>query len=148
MPADTVYTIINAAVLPFWLLLLFAPHMRVTNLAVHSGLVPILLGAVYAFYLLTSILGGGPEGASMNSLQGLLIAFSDPGTLVGAWTHYLIFDLFVGAWLVRDAKRENIHHLAVVIPLVLTLMAGPIGLVLYLAIRGILRRRFTLIEAA
>jgi hypothetical protein len=119
----------------------------VTILAVHSGLVPILLGAVYIFYLLTSIVGGGPEGASMNSLQGLLIAFSDPDTLVGAWSHYLIFDLFVGAWLVRDAKRENIHHLAIVIPLFLTLMAGPLGLVLYLGIRGIWRRRFTLIEA-
>lgn len=147
MPADNVYTIINAAVLPFWLLLLFVPHARVTNLAVHSGLVPILLGAVYIFYLVSSILGGGPEGGSMNSLQGLLIAFSDPDTLVGAWSHYLIFDLFVGAWLVRDAKRENIHHLAVVVPLVFTLMAGPLGLVLYLAIRGIWRRRFTLIEA-
>ena len=110
MPADTVYTLINASVLPFWLLLLVAPHTRVTNLAVHSGLVPILLGAVYVFYLLTSIIGGGAEGASMNSLQGLLIAFSDPDTLVGAWSHYLIFDLFVGAWLVRDAKRQNIHH--------------------------------------
>ncbi|MDA0272436.1 MAG: ABA4-like family protein [Proteobacteria bacterium] len=147
MPADTVYMIINAAVLPFWLLLLVAPHTRVTNLAVHSGLVPILLGAVYIFYLMTSILGGGPEGASMNSLQGLLIAFSDADTLVGAWSHYLIFDLFVGAWLVRDAKRENIHHLAVVVPLILTLMAGPLGLVLYLVIRGVWRRRFTLIEA-
>lgn len=147
MPADTVYTLINAAVLPFWLLLLVAPHSRVTNLAVHSGLVPILLGAVYVFYLLTSIIGGGAEGASMNSLQGLLIVFSDPDTLVGAWSHYLIFDLFVGAWLVRDAKRQNIHHLAIVIPLTLTLMAGPLGLALYLAIRGIWRRRFTLIEA-
>ena len=147
MPADNVYTIINAAVLPFWLLLLVVPHSRVTNLAVHSGLVPILLGAVYIFYLVSSILGGGPEGASMNSLQGLLIAFSDPDTLVGAWSHYLIFDLFVGAWLVRDAKRENIHHLAVVVPLILTLMAGPLGLVLYLVIRGVWRRRFTLVEA-
>ena len=147
MPAGTVYTLINAAVLPFWLLLLVAPHTRVTNLTVHSGLVPILLGAVYVFYLLTSIIGGGAEGASMNSLQGLLIAFSDPDTLVGAWSHYLIFDLFVGAWLVRDAKRQNIHHLAIVIPLTLTLMAGPLGLALYLAIRGIWRRRFTLIEA-
>jgi hypothetical protein len=83
----------------------------------------------------------------MSSLRGLLIAFSGPDTLVGAWSHYLIFDLFVGAWLVRDAKRQNIHHLTIVIPLTLTLMAGPLGLALYLAIRGIWRRRFTLIEA-
>ncbi|MDG1233784.1 MAG: ABA4-like family protein [Pseudomonadales bacterium] len=146
MPADTVYTLINAAVLPFWLLLLIAPHARATNLVVHSGLVPVLLGAVYTFYLFTSIIGGGPEGAGMSNLEGLLIAFSNPDTLVGAWSHYLIFDLFVGAWLVRDAKRESIHHLAIVVPLVLTLMAGPLGLLIYLAIRGILRRRFTLVE--
>jgi hypothetical protein len=146
MPAETVYTLINAAVLPFWLLLLTVPHARVTNLLVHSGVAPLSLGAVYTYYLFTSIIGGGPEGAGMSSLEGLLIAFSNPETLVGAWSHYLIFDLFVGAWLVRDAKREGIHHLAIVVPLALTLIAGPLGLLIYLAIRGILRHRFTLIE--
>ena len=133
MPAETVYTLINAAVLPFWLLLLIVPHARVTNLLVHSGVAPLSLGAVYTYYLFTSIIGGGPEGAGMSSLEGLLIAFSNHDTLVGAW-------------LVRDAKRESIHHLAIVVPLALTLMAGPLGLLIYLAIRGILRRRFTLIE--
>jgi hypothetical protein len=82
----------------------------------------------------------------MNSIAGLQIAFSDPRALVGAWVHYLVFDLFVGAWMVRDARREGIAHLAIVIPLILTFMAGPFGLVLYVALRGVWKRRFSLDE--
>ena len=147
MQSEMVYTIVNAAIIPFWLLLLFVPHAKPTKLLVHSGLVPVIFGLVYIYYFVTSFLTGGPEGASMSSLAGLMIAFSVPEGLIGAWVHYLIFDLFVGAWIVRDAKREDIHHLATVIPLLLTFMAGPFGLVLYIALRGGLKRRFTLSEA-
>ena len=51
------------------------------------------------------------------------------------WIHYLAFDLFVGAWEVRDAQARGIHHLLVIPCLFLTLMAGPGGLLLYWAIR-------------
>jgi hypothetical protein len=146
MPADTVYTLINGAIVPFWLLLLIFPHAKPTQLLVHSGLIPVIYGFVYVFYLGSSLLMGAPEGASMGSLEGLLIALSDPQGVIGAWTHYLIFDLFVGAWMVRDAKRQEIHHLAVVIPVALTFMAGPFGLLLYIGLRGIWKKRFTLLE--
>ena len=144
---DNVFTLINAAILPFWLLLLVAPHAKVTNVLVHSGLVAVLFGAVYIYYVGTSFVGGGLEEGSMSSLQGLLIAFSDPGAVVGAWTHYLVFDLFVGAWIVRDAKREQIHHMAIVVPIIFTLMLGPVGILLYVVIRGIMRKRFSFVES-
>lgn len=146
MPIESIFTAVNATIIPFWLLLLFAPHSKPTNILVHSGVVPLLFGVIYIFYFVTSFILGSPEGASMNSIAGLQIAFSDPRTLVAAWVHYLVFDLFVGAWLVRDARREGIHHVAIVIPLLLTFMAGPLGLALYIALRGIWKRRFTLTE--
>ncbi|MBO6658876.1 MAG: DUF4281 domain-containing protein [Pseudomonadales bacterium] len=146
MTPDTVFTIINAAILPFWVLLLFLPHHKVTQVLVHSGLVPVLFGLVYAYYMISGLILGGAEGGGMDSLQSLMMAFTDPGSVVAAWTHYLIFDLFVGAWMVRDAKREEILHLAIVIPLVLTLMAGPVGLLLYVALKGAMRRKFGFLE--
>ena len=79
-------------------------------------------------------------------LPALMLAFTDPGSVVGAWTHYLIFDLFVGAWMVRDARREDIHHLAIVVPLLLTLMMGPVGLLLYIALKGVMKQKFSLSE--
>lgn len=148
MPIETVFTIVNTALLPFWLMLLFVPHHKMTNLLVHSGLVGVIYGLLYVFYLGMALGGEQPEGAGMGSLAGLQLAFSDPRAMLGAWIHYLVFDLFVGAWITRDARRHNIPHLAIAIPIVLTLMAGPFGLLLYLALRGVWKRRFTLVEDA
>jgi hypothetical protein len=54
--------------------------------------------------------------------------------LPSAGTHYIAFDLFVGRWIVLDAVRAAIPHLAVVWLLPLTLMAGPVGLTAYLCL--------------
>ena len=146
MSPDQVFQVINTGILPFWALLLFLPHHKVTHVLVHSGLVPVVYGLIYGYYIVNALVLGGPEGGGMGSLEALMIAFTDPGAMIGGWTHYLLFDLFVGAWIVRDSKREEIHHLAIVIPLILTLMAGPIGLLLYVALKGALKRRFALQE--
>lgn len=144
--ADTVFTLVNIFVLPFWLLLIVAPRAKATNLLVHSGLVPVLLGSVYLFYIVGALVFGSADGGNLGSLDGLQQAFSNKETLVGAWVHYLVFDLFVGAWMARDAKRHQIHHFAIVIPLLLTFMAGPFGLLLYVAIKGVWVRKFSLLE--
>ncbi|MFT7220012.1 MAG: hypothetical protein ACI8Z1_001629 [Candidatus Azotimanducaceae bacterium] len=144
--ADTVFTMVNTFVLPFWLLLIVAPHSKATKLLVHSGLVPVLLGSVYLFYIVGAFAFGPADGGNLGSLDGLQQAFSNKETLVGAWVHYLVFDLFVGAWMARDAKRHRIHHFAIVIPLLLTFMAGPFGLLLYVALKGFWIRQFSLLE--
>ena len=40
--------------------------------------------------------------------------FENPYLLLAGWVHYLAFDLFIGAWEVRDARRLEINHLLVV----------------------------------
>ena len=59
---------------------------------------------------------------------------SDGGVTVG-WTHYLAFDLFVGLWIARDADAKHFSRLVQAPFLFATLMAGPLGLLLWLAIR-------------
>jgi hypothetical protein len=61
--------------------------------------------------------------------------------------HYLAFDLFIGAWEVRDSQRMKIPHLLVVPCLLLTFVFGPVGLLMYLTLRGIRRRRFVIEES-
>ena len=56
------------------------------------------------------------------------------------WIHYLVFDLFVGAWIGRDAIRRAIPHWMVVPCLVVTLFIGPVGLLLYFLVRRATRR--------
>ena len=59
---------------------------------------------------------------------------TNPSPIANAGTHYIAFDLFVGRWMVLDALRSGIPHLAVAWLLPVTLMAGPVGLTMYLSI--------------
>ena len=52
------------------------------------------------------------------------------------WVHYLAFDLWVGAWAVEDAGKRGVPHQAVLPVLALILMAGPLGLLVYLLVRA------------
>ena len=145
MTLETVFLICNNGVLPAWLLLALAPGWEWTQRIVHAVWIPLLLGSVYAVGFATA--PPPPEGASFFSLDGVVLFMSQPhGAFVG-WVHYLAFDLFVGAWEVRDARRRGIHHGLVVPCLVFTLMLGPIGLALYAVVRVATGNGFSLEEA-
>ncbi len=144
MSVATVFTIASASVLPAWLLLALAPRWVWTQRIVHSLLFPLALGALYGAALATA--PPMPEGASFGSLAGTMKFFTVPQAMLVGWVHYLVFDLFVGAWEVRDAQRLGIPHLAVVPCLLLTLMAGPVGPGLYGLLRLALRRDASLVE--
>lgn len=140
-----VFAIANYSVLPAWLLLVALPRWKGTHLVVHSGLYPLVLGVAYAVLLFGD--RPGPQGASFWDLEGVSRIFTTPRTIIACWIHYLIFDLFVGAWIARDAERIGIRHAFAIPSLVLTLMFGPVGLMSWLAIRAIAKRRLALAEA-
>ncbi len=127
---ETLFSIANTSVLPGWLLLLVAPRwkwtQRFTSLAI-----PLLLGALYA-WLLRNGLGEG----SFNTLGGVMQLFTQPNAVLAGWVHYLIFDLFTGAWETRDAMRLGFPRWLLLPCQLLTFLLGPIGLLLYLVLRG------------
>lgn len=146
MSPETLFLVCNNAVLPAWVLLVVAPGWRWTDLLIHRIWVPTLLGVAYAVAIVQG-LGGSPEGSGFGSLAGVMQLFTDPWAMCGGWIHYLVFDLFVGAWEVRDARRLGIPHLLLVPCLLMTLMLGPIGLLLYVALRFARTGATTLDEA-
>jgi hypothetical protein len=139
-----VFSICNYGVIPFWALLVLAPRWRWTDRLVHSALPAALLVPVYAWLLLSD--DPGPQNASFFTLEGVMNIFTTPRTVAAGWIHYLVFDLFVGAWEARDARRHAIPQLALAPILVLTLLFGPVGLLAYLTLRALLSRKLTLIE--
>jgi len=132
---ELAFTIANASVLPAWLLLFVAPHHRVTHLVVHSVLMPGLLGVAYVAFIGAGMTAGGEGGFS--SLGGVMALFDQEPVVLGGWIHYLVFDLFVGAWIVRDGRRRGVHRAWVSVCLLFTLMLGPSGLLGYLAGRAL-----------
>ena len=108
---ENVFSLINLAVLPAWLLLALLPKSDVTRAVVHSGLYPLLLGVFYAVTLVMGFaFGYGAEGGTFNTAAGVSQVFSHPHGILIGWSHYLVFDLFVGAWIARDAQRRGIDE--------------------------------------
>ncbi|HYC55812.1 MAG TPA: ABA4-like family protein [Candidatus Binatia bacterium] len=141
---DRLFLICNYGVLPAWGMLAIHPGTRLTHWLVHSVFIPMLLGGVYLFLMLGAV--EAPEGAGFTSLQGVMRFFDSPRLTLAGWVHYLAFDLFVGAWEARDAVRRGIRRVWLLPCLLLTLLAGPIGLLLYLTIRLVLEREALLEE--
>ena len=127
------FYLVHLPVLPCWLLLFCAPEARLTGRLVHSGLIPLAMSAIYAALLFSGIvLGQAAPGAGMGSLAGVIALFSHPvGSLTG-WVHFLTFDLFVGAWIARDARALDMGHAGTLPCLFLTLVFGPLGLAAHL----------------
>jgi hypothetical protein len=132
---DTLFSIASTIVLPGWLLLIFFPRWKWTQ-RYAALLIPLLLGPVYVWLLVTTWGGEGGFG----SLAEVAALFRNPAALLGGWIHYLVFDLFLGAWETRDAAANRIAHLAIIPCLLLTFLLGPSGLLLYLLIRLVWRK--------
>lgn len=140
MPWETVFSFANLWALPFWLLLAFAPRSELTGrIILFGGIAP--LAFVYAV-LLPLIMSGavdpvGPENAAADftTLAGVMALFDSKGGTTIGWMHYLAFDLFVGLWVARNADRYGYARWVQVPILFFVLMAGPLGLMLYLILR-------------
>jgi small-conductance mechanosensitive channel len=129
---NLLFTIVNTAVLPSWLLLAFAPRWTYTRRFVL--LCGVLLMAVTYTVLFAANFSAVMGGGGM-SLAGISAGFQNPEIALLGWVHYLSFDMFVGAWEVHDAQTHGVSHWIVVPCLLGTFMAGPVGLLLYMAMR-------------
>lgn len=147
MNYDTVFLALNLGVMPAWALLILAPRASLTRQLVHSFFYALIYGAVYAAALGAALFfSQSADGANMSSISGVTALFSHPVGVITGWTHYLVFDLFVGSWIARDAARRNVSHWFVVPCLILTLVFGPLGLLLYAGYRTLSRRNGALDE--
>jgi hypothetical protein len=147
MSAETIFSICSTLVLPGWLLLIVLPRWKWTLGIISSGIIPFILGLVYVGVFISQS-GNSAEGGGFGSLEEVTILFSNPYSMTAGWIHYLAFDLFVGAWEVRDSQKQNISHWLVIPCLLLTFLLGPAGLALYLILRTAMTRKWLIYEPA
>ena len=131
--SENIYLAANWGVIPFWLMLIIIPNHGLTSFFVQSIVAPLLLAVGYAYlsynlYLENNIFDGFELYAG---LDGLYSMFANESLLLIFWLHFLAVSLFLGAWIVRDAKKFFIPRIIVIPSLVLTYFSGPIGLVIY-----------------
>jgi hypothetical protein len=128
---ETVFSICSTLAVVGWLLLIALPRHPLAHL-VASVVIPLAIAVVYLVLIVQHF--GGSDGG-FGSLAEVTRLFANPAMLLAGWLHYLAFDLFLGAWEVRDAQRHGVPHLLVVPCLLLTFLLGPIGLLAYMAVR-------------
>jgi hypothetical protein len=128
---EQLFSICSALAMLGWVLLAVLPRQRIAHL-VAAIAIPIAIALVYLFLIAQYF--GSAEGG-FGSLADVAALFANPALLLAGWVHYLAFDLFIGAWEVRDSQRHKIPHAFVVPCLFLTFMLGPIGLLAYFALR-------------
>lgn len=142
MSLETIFSLCSGLAMLGWLGLVLAPKSDLARRMYPSVVAPIMLGLVYG-YLMISFQGDAPAEGGFGSLEEVKALFSIDALLLAGWIHYLAFDLFVGAWIVRDSPDHQINHFLLLPCLFFTLMAGPFGLLLYLGLRAAKGQRIT-----
>jgi ABA DEFICIENT 4-like len=136
-PSDTLFQFITLLPLPFWFLMVVLPNWRGTRRVMRGRLAVVPLLAAYAVLvvpqlptLLSIFFRSGPL-----DLEQLARLLGQPEIALIAWTHFLAFDLFVGRWIYRDSQERGVGAWPMAAVLLLTLLLGPLGLLLYLLLR-------------
>lgn len=116
-----------------WGILIFLPRRYDLLFAVPQYLIPLGLGLLYAGLMFANVytVDGG-----YGSLEQVRALFGKDEVLLAGWVHYLAFDLFIGAWIARQADGLGIPRLIQTVLLLATFMFGPVGLAAFLIMRA------------
>jgi hypothetical protein len=129
---EMIFQIANIVAIAGWVALLGSFRFPVVADRISGLAIPLLLSVAYAGL----ILGYWAQGeGGFGSLDDVAALFQTRELLLAGWIHYLAFDLFIGAWIVRTARAADMPFLFVVPCLALTFLFGPVGFLLFAAMR-------------
>lgn len=138
--SQSFFQITNTVALLAWIALVLFPARRIVSGVLCAIVVPGLLAACYFAVIAWKLAENGLPKEDLTTIAGLRTVFGDDWVLAAAWTHYLVFDMVVGAWIARDAVRLGIPWPLRSLALLLTFLAGPVGFLIHLVSRLLLRR--------
>jgi len=139
---DTLFAAGSGLAMLCWLALaasLFAAPIRSWVWRATGLIVPALLAVFYIFLLAMG--WGETPGGGFGSIGAVRALFANDAALTAGWLHYLAFDLFVGTWIACDGIEKGVLPILLVPCLLLTFLFGPVGLLLFLALRFAAARR-------
>jgi ABA4-like protein len=137
---NTIFRLSNFLVLPFWAPMMVLPRWRCTERIMKSFLVVVGPALVYGTLVLPHLAVIWPA-VTRPTLAGVAQLLGSPMGATIAWAHFLAFDLFVGRWIYWDSRERRISPVLISPVLFLTLMLGPLGFLLYLAVRTLAQKK-------
>ena len=146
---ETLYIWVNLGVLPFWLILVFFPTSNLSKYFATSIFPIILLSGSYVFALYKSYLGSYDFLSNFElylSISNLSNLFTSNLFLMMFWIHFVSINLFVGGWIVKDSQKFLINKYLTALPLIITYLIGPLGILIYWLIRIFYAKSINLYE--
>ena len=135
---EMLYFWVNLGVLPLWFILIFFPRSQLCKYFVTSIFPIFILSGSYIFMLYKSYLNSYDFIGNFNlyfGINNLSDLFSDNSYLMIFWIHFISINLFAGGWIVRDSQKFSINKILLILPLLVTYLIGPLGLLIYWLIR-------------
>ena len=135
---ENIYIWSNFLVFPFWLMLIFIPKSKITQIIVNSVILPLIFAVTYIYVIYNIILLEESISDLFQlyiGLDSLYTVFSSEGFLVIFWLHFLFVNLFLGSWISNDGIKYNMSLKIIFLPLILTYLSGPVGFTIYWLIR-------------
>tara|TARA_S200000501_G_scaffold21440_1_gene18841 strand:- start:95 stop:568 length:474 start_codon:yes stop_codon:yes gene_type:complete len=135
---EMLYYWVNLGVLPFWFMLIFFPRSNLTKYFVTTIFPILILSATYIFILYKSYLNSYDFEKNFGlylGINNLSELFSDNYYLMMFWIHFISINLFTGGWIVKDSQKFSINKFLITVPLIITYLIGPVGLLFYWLIR-------------
>jgi len=134
MTTSEVFSLANVIAMPMWILMIILPNWKATRFLIDFKVVPLLLSGLYAIYIISTMLSG-PD-MDFGSLESVMHLFTFENAVLAGWVHYLAFDLLVGMWMLDENRTLKIHAIIMAPCLIGTFMLGPIGFLIFMAIRA------------
>lgn len=134
MDAASIFSLGNSCILLGWILLIFLPNWKYTQASILNGLI-VLYALVYTYLILKDI--GDFRADSFSSLANVKALFQNDNAVAAGWFHYLAFDLFVGAYIVRKSISLGISRVFYTLALPFTFMFGPMGYLIFFIIKSL-----------
>jgi len=131
MNFELVFSVAGLLAMLGWGCLLASPVMPTLSDRLAGYVIPSVLAVGY-FVLL--ILYPAEKGG-FGSLEEVALLFTSSASLLAGWIHFLAFDLIVGAWICRTARKEDLKFWMALPCLPVTFLFGPAGFLLFVLIR-------------
>ena len=142
MNASSIFSFGNSFVLIGWILLVFLPDWKYTQVLILNGVV-VFFSILYSYLIGRDI--GSFDPNSFSTLANVKALFQNGDAVAAGWLHYLAFDLFVGAYIVRESKKVGTSRWIYTLILPFAFMFGPVGYLIYFIAKTIKNKSMALV---
>jgi hypothetical protein len=130
------FKIVNLIAFCSWLLLIFLPSWKYTDITIANGVaIGLAIFYLYLLFIQKDVQGQTYPKGNFTTLDGVVNLFKNPrGVLVG-WVHYLAFDLLIGLHIKTQANLIGMSHWLQIPCFILTFVLGPAGYLLFFILK-------------